>query len=121
MTPSEINRAIAELCGWKWFDHPDVREKTKTFTLPDKWVTTPSGELVCPHSVPNYHASLDACREFLSTIQHVTEQQRFTMIVSDLRWKYQPLTHEIGWLFITATAPHLCEAFLRLHGKWGAP
>lgn len=53
-TDSQINEAICRWMGWKWLDHPDTIERTKTFTLQNKWVISPSGGLVFPHSAPNY-------------------------------------------------------------------
>ena len=117
MTPEQINRAIAESVGWKWFDHPDVQEKTKTFTLADKWVMNQSGKLVFPHDCPNYHGDLNAIQAAI--MQHVNKppsqylkaEMEFT-IESNLPFKHWRRSA------LMLPAADWCEAYLRTIGKW---
>jgi hypothetical protein len=119
MNDKEINRAIAEHLGWRWFDHPDTRERTKTFTLSDKWVLNPAGELVFPHSVPNYCGDLNA--------MHEAEEAAFgsSNLWAAFLFKLLDAVGASGMpsldgmtCLLQATARQRSEAFLRVVGKW---
>jgi hypothetical protein len=118
MSDEEINRAIAEHVGWRWFDHPDTRERTKTFTLSDKWVLNPAGELVFPHSVPNFCRDLNAMHEAEKALladadtgyQYDMELNGVCECWEDGVMNYMKLWH--------STARQRAEAFLRAVGKW---
>jgi len=109
MNNKEINRAIAEHLGWKWFDHPDTRERTKTFTLSDKWVLNPAGQLVFPYSVRNYCGDLNAMHEAEKALTK-KDLWEMTMQLCNIVYGDVPLAH--------ATARQRAEAFLRVVGKW---
>ena len=109
MNDEEINRAIAEHLGWKWFDHPDTREMTKTYTLADKWVLNPAGKLVFPHSVPNYCGDLNAMHEAEKTLEN-HQLWMVTTALAGIVHEDTPIAH--------ATARQRAEAFLRTVGKW---
>lgn len=112
MNDEEINRAIAEHLGWKWFDHPDTRERTKTFTLSDKWVLNPAGELVFPHSVPNYCGDLNAMHEaekVLTDVQCLFYPDNMREVITE---------HDASRRTWHSTARQRAEAFLRTVGKW---
>jgi hypothetical protein len=122
MTDEEINRAVAESVGWKWFDHPDVRERTKTFTLPDKWVEKPDGELVFPHAVPDYCNSYDAIMPLVKALRKGKENRFIHALGIDVL-KICPLAGDV-WMaqeydchqMLTATPRQLCEAYLAVGG-----
>jgi len=114
MTESEINRAIAESVGWKWFDHPDVRERTKTWTLQDKWIQTPTGELVFPHNVPDYYNDLNAIQE---AVMRLTRDQ----MTDYCNFRLRAVVGEgcvTDYKMINATAPQRCIAYLKAIGKY---
>jgi len=117
MNNKEINRAIAEHLGWKWFDHPDTRERTKTFTLSDKWVLNPAGQLVFPYSVRNYCGDLNAMHEAEGVLgpKWVSYCEQLLEIAEP-----EPRTLEVChyWNLLHATARQRAEAFLRVVGKW---
>ena len=115
MNDEEINRAIAEHLGWKWFDHPDTRERTKTFTLSDKWVLNPAGKLVFPHSVPNYSCDLNAMHEAVQRLNEV-ELFRFADEVCDLVYDGHHDT-DIPKL-LNLSAKELAGCYVRAIGKW---
>ena len=112
MNDEEIKRAIAEHLGWKWFDHPDTREMTKTYTLADKWVLNPAGKLVFPHSVPNYSHDLNAMHEaekVLTDVQCLFYTDNMREVLTE---------HAASRRTWHATARQRAEAFLRTVGKW---
>ena len=115
MTPAEINRAIAESRGWKWFDHPDVREITKTWTLQDKWIQTPTGELVFPHNVTDCYNDLNAIQEAVMSLSRDGARSKYNQILMD---SLEPTEAFILDRVINATPPQRCEAYLRTIGKW---
>jgi hypothetical protein len=115
MTESEINRAIAESVGWKWFDHPDVRERTKTWTLQDKWIQTPTGELVFPHNVPNYHGDLNAIQRTVMLLSRDGVRSKYNQMLMD---SLQPTEAFILDRTINATAQQRCIAYLRSIDKY---
>ena len=122
MNNEEINRAIAEHLGWKWFDHPDTRERTKTFTLSDKWVLNPAGELVFPHSVPNYCGDLNAMREAeQATWTRDEGLEAFAENLAVAVFGECPdalLRYSDAARLVHATSRQRAEAFLRTVGKW---
>ena len=109
MNPSEINRAIAELCGWRM---------VKVF----EWDTSAKPHVRLPKQfcsdgidIPNYHADLNACAEFERTLTDGIQQSLYLSQLKSQKNMEWPMT---VWLYTTATAQQRCEAFLRLHGKW---
>lgn len=110
MTDEEINRAVAEHLGWKWCDHPDTLEKTKGWTLPH-FVLNPAGELVSPHSVPDYAGDLNA--------MHEAENSGITPANSeDYSCHLAIAMDEADDFLWAATARQRAEAFLLTVGKW---
>jgi len=108
MTPQEINLTIAELCGWTW-NHAD------------EWCwehvdgSTSSSVPVRAKSLPNYHASLDACATFEATLTDV-EHSAYRGELWNTAMAETGDLHSRA--FVSATAPQRCEAFLRTHNKW---
>lgn len=100
MKPEEINRPIAEACGWSvvhlvgdtYFGlSPD--EKNESYT----------------EEIPNYHGSLDACAEFERTLDRIDRREY-------VRQLYHITENDFG--AHCATPPQRCEAFLRVKGLW---
>ena len=94
MTDQQINRIIAEACGWK-------------------------GNLICPDmegnlwpsEPPNYCDDLNAMHEVENVLMHADMLFEYAMHIS--------IDHRYDYLLI-ATARQRAEAFLRLLGKWEA-
>jgi hypothetical protein len=114
VTPDEINKAIAEVCGWI-----DIEPEMERFGIED----LPNGHFVGYnqkkfHSrVPNYASDLNAMHE--ARRRHITPGQRDVY----LNWLARIVERErrmapVGWLVVDATAPQHAEAFLRTVGKW---
>lgn len=135
MTPTEINRTIAGLCGWDlwviikggYFYRPDAHGYTSCIS--DAWKVPHEiakrheylhGEdqvLIRQAPIPNYHASLDACHEMEKHLRWCAGNEKDMCHM----WRaYGEELVRIGgphWTWYS-TAPQRCEAFLRLHGKW---
>lgn len=122
MTPTEINRAIAELRGAR-----DIR-------ISNRWEVTDPPEAPCVdvglfadgiRAIPDYYHSLDACASFEGTIklnedQCIYRDMLIGVVSGDMRngigMDGELMCNDFD--FATATAPQRCEAFLRMHGKW---
>jgi len=52
MTNEAQRIAIAEACGWKNADHPDVMKHKQGWTMPEKWCMDPKGVLQFNHNRP---------------------------------------------------------------------
>ena len=114
MNPTEINRAIAELCGWTYGpidlgDGLDVDEQSHV------WWREGRATLDRP---PNYHASLDACAGFEATIATPSDKCAYIVILDRVITGPGIVATSGAFSQTTATAPQRCEAFLRMHGKW---
>lgn len=118
MTPTEINRACAELCGAR-----DIR-------ISNRWEVTDPPDAPCVdvglfangiRAIPDYFHSLDACAEFERTIKDWGKY--FGTIARIICGCANDIAHSTRVSVPTsvlwqATAPQRCEAFLRMHGKW---
>ena len=116
MTPTETNRAIAEI----------VKPESVARTIPitsDVSTNATAGTLTVTLR-PNYHASLDACAGFEATLKTDAERDAYgealwsVMFPKSSAARYYDFDGEIACDCATATAPQRCEAFLRLKGKW---
>lgn len=112
MTPAEINREIAGLCGWTMALNPSYRG-WRNAGFKHRFESVPVWT-----DIPNYHASLDACAQFEATLKFTSTMGEYLEILTTT-------ANELGVCWTTrtfhavcATAPQRCEAFLRLHGKW---
>ena len=109
MTPEAQRIAIAEACGWKNADHPDVMNLKQKWTMQKKWCMDPNGVLRFNHHRPDYLNDLNAMHEAEKVLNEKQDH-----IMNDTLWdmcegrKY--LWH--------ATAAKRAEAFLRTIGKW---
>lgn len=115
MTPTEINRAIAEIQGW-------IPTKT-TVTFDGGWECEETrwaypGKGSGHFNPPNYHGSLDLCAEFEATIKSSADICRYVVRLEEII-QGPGFPSPIGTIaFVRATAPQRCEAFLRMHNKW---
>ena len=117
MTDEQINAAIAETCGWKWHDHADCMAKKEGWTMPEKWIMRPDGELVFRHDIPNYCSDLNAMHE----AEKILAPKNWNNF-SEKWWDYCDFltfccNHDTKQSF-HATARQRAEAFLRTLGKW---
>ena len=105
MKPEDINRAIAEHCGWQHKTHG-----TDTYWWNDN---INDGELL---SLPNYNADLNEMHE---AEKYLDEEQTITQIMLMLP---PPFCDRPSWrgmaMLLQATAAQRAEAFLRTVGKW---
>lgn len=107
MSQEEQRIAIAEACGWKDADHPDVMNLKHGWTMPEKWCMDPKGVLRFNHDRPNYLNDLNA--------MHDAEN---SLTTSQMTIMSQYLHRRLGMLWGFATASQRAEAFLRTIGKW---
>jgi hypothetical protein len=109
MTPEQQRIAIAEACGWKNADHPDVMQFKQGWTMPEKWCMDPKGVLQFNHDRPNYLNDLNAMHD----AEKVLTNEQLEVYCNIL---HKP-NHGVYWA-IHATASQRAEAFLRTIGKW---
>ena len=113
MESKEINKLIAEACGWRLI-HGDfvswgkVNERVGGKTI--AW-RNPQGVCYEPswQHLPNYYASLDACAEFERTLDKIQRREY-------VRQLYHITENDFG--AHCATPEQRCEAFLRIKGLW---
>ena len=109
MTPEQQRIAIAEACGWKNHDHPDVMQFKQGWTMPEQWCMDPKGVLRFNHDRPNYPLDLNAMHD----VEKVLTNEQLEVYCNIL---HKP-NHGVYWA-IHATASQRAEAFLRTIGKW---
>lgn len=105
MTPTEINAAIAELCGWV-----NIRFVSgEPMGRPPK--TTDRYEVVA-----NYYGDLNATHEaeVQKELHHYPKREQYYPLLIEVTNRIDGKGYPL-WM---ATAPQRCEAFLRLHGRW---
>jgi hypothetical protein len=88
MTDEQINRAIAKMCGWFYYDgwhHPDGRTE-----------------------LPDYVGSLDAMHEVEKYLE-ADSWYDYALRLNEVCWH---------WALIHAPARQRAEAFLKTLGKW---
>lgn len=110
MTPEAQRIAIAEVCGWKNHDHPDVMQFKQGWTMPEQWCMDPKGVLRFNHDRPNYLDDLNAIHEAEKVLFGRNDWSSCKydeyLDVATSSWKWN------------ATASQRAEAFLRTIGKW---
>ena len=119
MKPEDINRAIAEHCGWEFLPERDTHCRVQ----PECW-ESPDGERIRESCAPypNYHGDLNAMHEaekMLSREQVLKYQDHLFKLVCTLDTLF-PATRDCamqGFLH-HATSAQRAEAFLRTIGKW---
>jgi hypothetical protein len=114
--PEDINRAIAEHCGWQFLPERDTRLGPQ----PELW-EGPDGDRFFESPFkdwppyPNYHGDLNAMRKAENTL---TDEQfgRYCFSLQHLYLELSQYRSALG--AISATADQRAEAFLRTIGKW---
>jgi hypothetical protein len=109
VTPEAQRITIAEACGWKNHDHPDVMQFKQGWTMPEQWCMDPKGVLRFNHDRPNYLNDLNAMHEAENTV--IKPQGLWYQYC--LRLEGRSFEESIG-----TTASQRAEAFLRTIGKW---
>lgn len=102
MTDEQINRAIAEACGW-------------IFVIRDEW-ESPSGDLLPSCSIPHYCSDLNAMHEAEKVLTEVNWFYYTSELARIVRLPNQPEVQIKQ--SIHATARQRAKAFLRTLGKW---
>lgn len=112
MKEEEINKSIAEMCGWT-----ECRLVTKvvlsTVREPVAYGIPPNGtyEIACL----NYCSDLNAMHEAEAVLK-VVDTHEYTNLLYDLACAMQDQTGK--WMPYSPTARQRAEAFLRTLGKW---
>lgn len=120
MKPEDINRAMAELCRWK-YGPIDIGDGLDVDHQSHVWWRDGKATLDRP---PNYLASLDAAHEARRHL--VTAQETKVKFLNTLRAVVgrRCSVNKVGVPIVTdydlidATAAEICETLLRLHNKW---
>ena len=113
MNEQEQRFAIAEACGWKNADHPDVMAQKVGWGMPEKWCMDPLGKLRFNHDRPNYLKDLNAmheAEEMLTFPQQAMYQVQLGRVVG--------LVLPAFYRCIHATAAQRAEAFLKTLNLW---
>lgn len=121
MKPEDINRAIAEHCGWQFLPERDTRLGPQ----PELW-ESPDGDRYFESPLkdwppyPNYHEDLNAMHEAEKTLTdkgwrlYVIKLARVIAKQPNINVRVQVPTN----VLIGAKAEERAEAFLRTIGKW---
>ena len=118
MTPEAQRIAIAEACGWKNADHPDVMKCKAGWTMPEKWCMNPKGVLCFNHDRPNYLADLNAMHDaekVLTDEQDLNYSESLEQVVCA---RFNTNNGEDMRRLRSATAAQRAEAFLRTLNLW---
>lgn len=124
MTPQEINKAIAELCGWKVVESPENSEFFRCLSPSGKTMGSihkdkPNKNSWFSFHVPNYFSDLNACFDMEKTLSGMAILAYRQLLVEITAVPFDPENEiDIRREIFHATAPQRCEAFLRTHGKW---
>ena len=120
MTPEAQRIAIAEECGWKNHNHPDVMQLKQGWTMPEKWCMDPKGVLRFNHDkMPDYLNDLNAMHDaekvltqdqLIDYSRHLGKLVTIHLPASRAAW--------MDFKLINSTASQRAEAFLRTIGKW---
>jgi hypothetical protein len=103
MTYQEINKAIAEFCGWKHEFNGD-HEDPEWYWIPPY---NPDGN----GNPPNYCNNLNAMREAELKLNNIEYDAYFNELVA--------LCVEKGWERMNSCSAHMrAEAFAKAIGKW---
>lgn len=119
MSPEAQRIAIAEACGWRFFEwNPPVSRETKEAAILC-WVR-PGNDEWQQEKLPNYLNDLNAMHEAEKVL---TPDYQTVLYLDNLGWVCRRDGPEVPWLECPfATATQRAEAFLRTIGKWeGGP
>lgn len=113
MTSTEINRAIAEACGWK-----EIRMFKGGAALGGDRLMgcLTAGNL---QDVPNCVGSLDSCQQFEERFHsRYDEQQLYVMRLRDVVSRVKHSGETIDFAMLNARPDQRCEAFLKSMDLW---
>lgn len=112
MTPSEINRAIAESVGWEFIPcHDDGFGRA----VGETWLD-PDGDIgLVP---PDYHGDLNAIHEVETMLLAGPQTDTLGVNYWNTLWHVCDDSYKKLSTIGNATAPQRCEAYLKTIGKW---
>lgn len=118
MTNEQINKNIAQVCGWKlghWatWSYASSFECKSGGIWSDLKATAPDGEIHA--SVPDYCNDLNAMHE-AETVLTPIQQSRYAELLGD--WPTFEKGEYPTFRFLHSPARQRAEAFLRTLGKW---
>ena len=116
MKSEDVNRKIAELCGWAQVDD----NRAPMLGVPILRGYPPKGALVGrKQPIPDYWSSLDACREFERTIKGGACESGWTTYITHIVGPHLANDRMKFGAELRLAAPwKLCQAFLRVHNQW---
>lgn len=110
MTPEQINRAVAELCGWTCLE-----DNSDTLMMMDGFLVVgyPSQGAIIgrKQAIPDYFRDLNAMHEAEKAGITPENSEDYCLNLKEAMWN----APDYLW---AATASQRAEAFLRTHGKW---
>jgi len=124
MTKEQQRFAIAEACGWKNADHPDVMQFKQGWTMPERWCMDPKGVLRLNHDRPDYLNDLNAMHEAEKVLWDTGKAMEFTnqlvgIVCSARGFRWDKGTPDDRLMCLShATAAQRAEAFLRTLNLW---
>jgi hypothetical protein len=119
MTPEEINRAIAEACGWRRENMPFERHGSRLDANPRSageawWHNDKAG---CQFLPPDYCSDLNAMHEIIQQIPDKAFSDALMRVIEDSpEWSKGAV--EARYATAKASAAQKAEAFLKLRGLW---
>lgn len=112
MTNQEINKIIAEYCGWKHEFNGDDEDP--------EWYWIPPNNPDGNQSPPDYCNDLNEMNEAEKFLEGGHNWNKYTDILGKLR-HYKPNIHDLrsfANIIVSASAKQRAEAFLKTIGKW---
>jgi hypothetical protein len=111
MTNEEINKDIAEYCGWKYeFNGND--EDPEWYWIPPN---NPDGN----GTPPDYCNDLNAMRNVVNLLVSVKDQNSYISNIAEVCWSdFERKDNQVVFNQLTATPIQCAEAFLRTIHKW---
>jgi hypothetical protein len=111
MTNEEIDKAIAEYCGWKYeFNGND--EAPEWYWIPPN---NPDGN----GTPPDYCNDLNAMRNVVNLLVSVKDQNSYISNIAEVCWSdFERKDNQVVFNQLTATPIQCAEAFLRTIHKW---
>jgi len=118
MNPEQQRIAIAEACGWKNHNHPDVMQFKQGWTMPEKWCMDPKGVLRFNHDRPDYLNDLNAMHDAEKVLTNEQDLEYSEALEQVVEGRFVTNNAEDMRRLRSATAAQRAEAFLRTIGKW---
>lgn len=114
MTPDQINRKIAEVCGWTF-----PCKHCAKFGMTTQWRNPSDTGCVEPSQLPNYFGDLNSVAE----AEKILTDEQFQSYYEQRYWEAAKQTPSADYIkykriWLSSTAPQRCEALLRTLGLW---